>query len=139
MATFEELRPAKMAEFEYFKPERVKLEMLESDSLYVAMFALGNKVANQFAVAIPLQTASIAENDIAFRVFFDPSTLDTDVYKFAKKGDDFVDSKDDLLRGCQPQLGYIRDHNPHADGQKPEISIEEELRINHPELIVSGS
>ncbi len=127
MSTFENLRLCKKAEYDYFLPERIELDTLEINGLYVAMYSLRKKVFNAEALALPILIAELDDELVKFKLATGQKDHDTAVHPMRKSTDNYVKLDTVVVEDIGSDQGYLRDYNEGLDGPVDVTNVSESI------------
>lgn len=141
MISFENPRFCKQAEYDYFEEERMDLETLEVNGLYVAMYALQRKVANSEAFTVPIMIAELDEMRIRFCLVVDDETYTQDTHPMRNIGSNYVKLDTPIVTsaGIGSDKGYLREHREGLDGPVPQTNISEAIPKEDKTLVGSAT
>lgn len=141
MATFENFRLCKKAEFDYFKEERKDPSSLREDDIYIAMLALRRTINGFGVVALPLKITEINDQDISYQPFGRKNKLVAVLFKLTIIPDNYIHTPDLGIMHTEATRGFIRDYKDGLDGNIPKFEKEtevEQIRTSKiPELVYS--
>lgn len=129
MATFDDFRHCSPTEYDYFKPERLELEKLAEDAIYVAMCSLSKKVKGKSAVAVPLKVFDIQDTDVSCKIFKSKKKLAVPTFVLNITDNNFIKVEDLKVWSADINQAYLRDYNTGLDGETPQDGIENEIEI----------
>lgn len=129
MATFDDFRHCSSTEYDYFKPERLELEKLSEEAIYVAMCSLSKKVKGETAVAVPLKVVEIQDTDVSYKIFKSKKKLAIPTFVLGITDNNFVKAEDLKVWSADITQAYLRDYNTGLDGEEPQDGIADELEI----------